>query len=328
MVGKRQRRYAFYQWCQVFCQLAWRCNAREQKDVHVRIELVPCRSFREDRPQLVVRYRREIQMLVRIEVHGLHDDPELHWLQLLGALRHDDDVSPVLAFQRLAQSACGQQLVVDDEAMIVDEQDVNARFDIAVLESVVQQNDIRGLVAGLQQFDAMRPLLVHGYGHVGELLLHLVRFIPYLTHGRVSPRQYKATALPLVATAQHGDAHLVLQQPHQILHMRRLARAANGDVAYRYDRRLVGAAFQNPHFEEEVPEADTYAVKPAQRQQPFVGLDEIAFQTDGYLEVKQIRQTGLQAVALLVAAGINERLIEVAEHCAQLFVQVSAAAFG
>ena len=56
--------------------------------------------------------------------------------------RHDDDVGTVKTGYLFAQSAFGQQMVVGDETVVVDEQDVDVGMYIAVLESIVKQNDI------------------------------------------------------------------------------------------------------------------------------------------------------------------------------------------
>ena len=62
----------------------------------------------------------EIELLVRIEVHGFGKYTKLHRLQVFGALRDDHDVCTALAIETLTQPSCRQELVVDDQPVIVD----------------------------------------------------------------------------------------------------------------------------------------------------------------------------------------------------------------
>jgi hypothetical protein len=57
-----------------------------------------------------------------------------------------------------------------------------------------------------------------------------------------------------------------------------LAASANGDVSHGDDGNLEGTALQHPDVEQGVTQLDAQAVNPAQRQQPFVDFNEIAFQ--------------------------------------------------
>ena len=50
----------------------------------------------EQRLQLCILQRGEIQTLVRVEAHSLRDDAELHRLKVFGALGHDDNVGTIL----------------------------------------------------------------------------------------------------------------------------------------------------------------------------------------------------------------------------------------
>ena len=84
----------------------------------------------------------EEELLVGIEAHRLGDDAKLHGFQVLRTFRDNHDVGTVLAHNRFSESSCRQQLVIDNQAVVVDEQDVDARFHIAVLEGIVEEDDI------------------------------------------------------------------------------------------------------------------------------------------------------------------------------------------
>ena len=200
----------------------------------------------------------EEQFLIWIEAHGLGDDTELHGLQVFRALRDDHDIRPVFALHRFPQSSCRQEGVVDNQAMVVDEQNVNARLHITVLEGIIEQNDIDILyiLSAGQPLDAPCPFLVYGYGDVRELGLHLVWLIADGAGRCFLASQHESAGLALIASAQHGYLGFVFQQPDQILHMRCFTSTSDGDISDRDDRCAIRTALQNTHLEEQVPETD------------------------------------------------------------------------
>ena len=71
--------------------------------------------------------------------------------------------------------------------MIIYQQDVDARFDITVLESIVEQYHVDVLLfllsfVGCQQFDAVASVLIDSHDDILKLLLHLEGFVAYLRH--------------------------------------------------------------------------------------------------------------------------------------------------
>ena len=114
----------------------------------------------------------------------------------------DDKVSAVLSAQRLAKSAGRQELVVDNEPMIIDEQNVDAGFDITMLEGIVEQDNLHifgGLVMG-KPVNTLTAVSVDGDIDVGKLLLYLVRFIAYLLRCGSVVSQDISLRLPFIAT--------------------------------------------------------------------------------------------------------------------------------
>ena len=194
----------------------------------------------------------EEELLVGIETHGLGDDTELHWFQILRTLCDNYDVGPILAIHRFPKASCWQQLVVDDQTVIVDEQDIDAWFHISVLEGIVEENDIDilNIFSTGQILDAPCTFPIHSHGDVGELRLHLIWLIPDGADSRVLVCQHKPFGLTLIASAQHGDLRLILQQSDQILHMGCLSRSADGDVTHGDDGNVEGPTFQDTHLKE------------------------------------------------------------------------------
>ena len=79
----------------------------------------------------------EVELLERVEVHGLGKHSEFHWFQILWTFGDDHDVGTVLSAQWFAQSSCRHHLVIDDEAVIIYQKDIDAWLDIAMLEGIV-----------------------------------------------------------------------------------------------------------------------------------------------------------------------------------------------
>ena len=146
-----------------------------------------------------------------------------------------------------------------------------------MLTGVVEQYHVQGAVVFGELLYAVNALAVYGDADVGELLLHLERLVTNVACRGVAVGQQESPCFPFIASAEHGHLAFLLQQPHQILHVGRLARSAHGDVAHRDDGHVEGMAFQQPHFKAEVAQADRSAVDPAQRQQTVSDFDEVAF---------------------------------------------------
>ncbi len=307
-------------------QLFGRCDAGEQHGVLV-FQCTGVHAFvAEELLHPAVFERREVEILIGIEVHCLGEHAVVDGFHVLRTLRDDDDVGAVLARERFAQPACRQHLVVDDEAVVVDEQDVDARFDVSVLEGIVEEDDIRVLclvVAG-QFVDAVTAVLVYGDVYVRVLLLHLIRFVTDVAHRRVAVSQDVAAALPLVAAAEHCHLHLVCQEAHQVFHMRCLSGTAHGDVSDGDDGNVETAAFQHSEVEKLVPEADAHSVEPADGQQPLPYFDEVSFHDLSLSYIYIIRYTCLDGVLLLHVLHEHERLVVFAERQLQLLVEIAA----
>ena len=163
--------------------------------------------------------------------------------------------------------------------MIVHEQDIDAGFDVSVLEGIIEQYDINifSCLTADEMVDAASTLAVDCYGDVGEFLLHLIRLVTNHLHRCLCIGKHKAVTLALVTTAEYGNIHFVFQQTYQVFYMGRLSCAANRDIAYGNDGNGIRPALQDAHLKEHVPEAYSKAIEPTEWEQLLVDIDEIAF---------------------------------------------------
>ena len=156
--------------------------------------------------------------------------------------------------------------------MVVNEQDVYARLDIAMLEGVIEQNYVCsfGLVVLCQVLNAPCPLAINCHRHLWVFLLDLIGLVANHLHRRFCCSQHIAATLALIASAQHGHVELVFQQLDEIFHMRGLSGAANSDVTHRDNGYGIRLALQDIHIEEQVSELHAQTVQPTQWQQLLI----------------------------------------------------------
>ena len=288
MVGKSQGSNRPTLFFQVGLHLQGRGDACEQQYIlatqrRARIGERLC-LFGEDRNRCIVVDAGEVKLLIRIEVHSLGEHAKLHRLQVFRTLRDDHDVCPALAVETLTQPASRQEFVVDDQTVIVDEQDIDAWFDIAVLVGIVEKDDIdivRRLVMCHPVY-ALTPVLVYSNVDIGEFLFHLIRLVTDLACCCLVIGEDITLALTLIATREHAHPHHISQQSDKIFHMRCLARSAHRDVANGNDRYGKGPLFKHSKVKKPVAKAYAQAIKPAQWQEPFIDFDVIPFCSHDY----------------------------------------------
>ena len=209
MVGEAQGRDVARHPSQVHQHLLRRSDAGKQQHVSVGRELLRLAGrLAKEVAQGTIAERREEQVLVRLKPERFLDDAVVHGLHLGRALRHDDNVRTLFGAHGFAQASGRQELVVGDEAVVVGKQDVEARFDVAVLESIVEENDV-GVARGLERQQlayAMAAVGVHGDDGFGKFLLHLPGLIANLAHRGSGHSQPEAAALAFIAAAEHSNA--------------------------------------------------------------------------------------------------------------------------
>ena len=163
----------------------------------------PERAGMVDMHGLSVAYGAVEQTLEGLQPECRAQHAEAHGIDVCGAFGHHHQVGPVHPLGFLAQPSCGQQTVVGNHAVVIYQQDVEPRFHPAVLEGVVEQDDLHvtGGLVGAEMPDAPAAVGIHGHVYVGELLLHLPRLVAYLLHGRVGCGQHVPATLTLVSPA-------------------------------------------------------------------------------------------------------------------------------
>ena len=120
VVAERKRRDIRFIMFEVHFHLFRRSDACKQQDMLVGQQLVQrIFSLFEQRYETAVFQCREEQLLIRVQLQGLTDDPESHGLDVFRAFGYDYDIGPVFSFFRFAQTSCGEQLVVANQAMVI-----------------------------------------------------------------------------------------------------------------------------------------------------------------------------------------------------------------
>jgi len=230
------------------------------------------RSCREDSLQLTIVECREVKLLIGIQIHLLGEHAEIHGFHVFRTFGHDDNVCAILTLQRFTQATCWYQLVEDDGSVVVNEQNVDTRLDIAVLEGVIEQNNVClfRLVVMNQVIDTACTFAINGYRHLRIFLLDLIGLVANHLHLGVRRSQHIPAAFTFVASAKHSDVEQVFQQSDEVFHMGGLSCAANGDIANGDNGYSVGLALQDIHIKEQVPELHAQAVQPAQWQQLLI----------------------------------------------------------
>ena len=285
MVGKGERSEVGDERTQVVNHLFRRGNACEKQDV-VLLQTVERRMHvekrffaapvRKERLQITVVDGGKKEILIGKKVQGLGNNAIFHRLKVFRTLRNDDDIGAVLARLGLAKPAGRKKAVVDDETVVVDKENVYARLDIAVLESIVKKHYVKAFVAFGETLYAMAAILVDGHGDSRKLLLHLKWLIADGCHGSVGSGNDIALALPLISTTENSDVESVLQKADKVFHVGRLACTADSDVAHRDDGHVKGMRLENSKFKGCIAQLYGKSVKPTEWKQCLVDLDEVA----------------------------------------------------
>ena len=195
------------------------------------------------------------------------DDAEVDGTDGRGALGDDDDVGTTLAAEGLAQQAAGQQGIIVRQAMVVHEQDVESRGDIAVLEGIVEQDDVgvgrRGVAA--KTANAPTTVGIDGNVDVRVLLPHLEGLVADVAGGTLGVGEVVAACPALIAAAEERHVVVVHKQADEMFGEGRLARPAHGEVADGDDGQRKRFGREDTPVEQLVAQADDTAVQPTKR---------------------------------------------------------------
>jgi hypothetical protein len=133
--------------------------------------------------------------------------------------------------------------------VVVDEDDILARFDIPVLESIVQHDDLRRFGQGGQPFDTPHPVGIAGDEDIGKLAVNLQRLVSQLGSGGGGGGKHESGTLALVAPAEACHSEFFPQGVDEQFRVRRLAGAADGDVADAEDGYFETTGFEDSRIE-------------------------------------------------------------------------------
>ena len=139
-----------------------------------------------------------------------------------------------------------------------------------MLIGIVEHNGLRLCACGrLQQpLAAFHAAFAYGNARGGKLLLHLQRFVAHF-RARACLRGFnEAFRAPSVAAREHGGAQsLRCEQAQEVFRMRRLARAAHGEIAHADGRHAARRLLQYTLVEEHIAYAHNGGVNPREWQQ-------------------------------------------------------------
>lgn len=219
----------------------------------------------------IERFRRlrdhpgEVEALVGIEVEVLADDPVVEGFHLLGTLGDDHYLSPRELRRTVAQPSEGQHAVFVDGVVVVHQDDVDPGLDVAVLEGVVQYNQVHLRMGFAQPLDPFDASFADGDGDVGVLEFDLFGFVADFLEGAGHCGEQETFGLPFVAAREDGDVEFAVEQLDEAFGVGGLAGAADGEVPHADDGDVEFAALQHAPVEQPVADVDHAAVEPGQR---------------------------------------------------------------
>ena len=138
VITETQRLHTLDHRLQVVFHLLRRCNASNQQYMIVLQFFLCYLLVFEYALWCIIVNAGEVELLERVEVHGLGEYTEFHRLQVLWTFGDNHNVGTVLAAQRFSQSSGRQHLVIDNQSVIIYQQDVDAWLYIAMLEGIIQ----------------------------------------------------------------------------------------------------------------------------------------------------------------------------------------------
>ena len=241
-------------------------------------------SLLEDRLHRRVGQGREEEGLVASERQRRGPFPFLPFVHVQRALGDNHDVGRLEPGGKVPQMAPGQEVVLMDRAVVVDEDDVDRGAEPAVLEGVVQDNQFglgkgrfrpfRRPAAFRELPAAFHPVFVHGYMDGRKFLGNLERFVPVGTRRPVPRHCLEAARTTLVSPREHGQIgvcpFVALEQgPENHLRVGRFSGAAGRDVADADGRNGGGIGFFPAFVEQQVPQGEDKTVQHGYMESTF-----------------------------------------------------------
>jgi hypothetical protein len=162
----------------------------------------------------------------------------------------------------VAEAPPRQEAVAVRRAVAVDKEERERRAYAAVLESVVEDDDVRGVFPFKELPDAAYAVGIYGYREGGEFLFYLQRLVAVIGGGAGCFYIPEAFCPAFVAARQHGRPASVAEEGNEEFGVRRFACSAGSDVSYGYYRGREGGGGEKMPVIAGIPQRNRCAVKP------------------------------------------------------------------
>ena len=182
---------------------------------------------------------REMQLLERRQVETVIDHAHVYRANAVRALGHHHRVGRQRPARQVAQRAPRQHMIIDIEVVVRREEDGEAAAQGAVLHCIIEHHHIEFRQLTLQLLDPAHAVLAHRHGDLRELPMQLHRLVSDSLYGGLTVSQTETVRLALVpAREDRRPIAVVQEQSQQVLHHRRLSRAAHRQVTHAYRRHI------------------------------------------------------------------------------------------
>ena len=116
---------------------------------------------------------------------------------------------------------------------------------MAVLEGIIQEDDLVDSQARKYLFDALNAVFVDANPDAGEFPEILQRFVAHISVGADGIHSLEAFGFPAIAATEDGHAKFIFQQASQILGVGRFSCSAQVEVAHANQRLIETPRFQD-----------------------------------------------------------------------------------
>lgn len=187
---------------------------------------------------------REEDLLVGRDMVESDDLVAFFHLQILRTFGDDYGICSVDLFGQVAQTAQRKEFILEDRMAVIDQKYVFRRSDATILESVIENDDLRRGRKGEQLVDTLFSILAAGHRHVREFSLDLKRFVSGHLRVGVGFHQNEALGLAFVAAGEDCRTETWRELIQDVFYGRGFAGTTNGDIAYTDDRGHPGTGFK------------------------------------------------------------------------------------
>ena len=155
-----------------------------------------------------------------------------------------------------------------DRVVVIHQQDVDPRFDITVLECIIQNNQVHFGVRLPQAPDPFDPALADGHRNLRIFQLDLFGFVTDRPERRADIRKHEPARFAFVSARKHRYVIARCEIFDQVFRDGSLAGTADSEISDAYNRDIELFAPENLQVEKLVPDPDDQSVYPSQRSGP------------------------------------------------------------